>query len=434
MLLELIKIGKTLPTHEDYSSMISKMKFYEASCEVDEHYWDTIDPNGNQVFKKFTCEEMEDAKFRKSISTPRNYIQSILTKYLSTIFQTKPVRIESDFYKNVDLLGSNMDDFMFNKAWEAAVYGASYMLPDSTATDSNLSEAQKRQIGVRPFIRSIPTENVVNWIDYLGHMQEVIVIFDGIDGSKFAMWYDNENMCRIELSESGKVLAINEVMPNGYSFMPLIRMMPINTNESFIASGASMQMTINNLLSLEKSEIFSNTFTRFFLKGVRIDSDNENATKKVVWGNNRLISTDSPDAAITPLGSDVAQAQSIRDSIKGEEEALYKHYHMSMTQIQESSQAPSGRSIELSREDFNNICNLFANTLERGEKQITTLLNETEGLGLADPVYSREFVQPSKQEDIANLRDILALDIDEDMKTMEKEEFRAKYYSDGSNS
>lgn len=426
-LIDSIKIGKPLPTHKDYKQMLTKMEFWESSLEVDEEYQETLDPNGNTIIKKFTCEEPEDFKFRKSISSPRNYMAGILQKYLSCAFKVSPTRSDNEFYSNVDLVGSSINEFMLHKTWEASVYGASYMMPDTTVSDPNLSEAQKRQIGARSFIRSIETENVINWIDYLGHLQEVIIVLEDAQETQFALWYDNENMCRIELDERGRVSQIGEVVPHGYSMMPVIRMLPFDTDESFVASGSLSQMTLNNLLSLEKTELFSNTFTRFFLKGIRTNSD-DGEMQKVTWGTNRMIVSDSETASITPLGADVQQAQSIRDSIKSEEEALYRMYHLVNTQIQPGT-APSGYSIVLSREDFNAICATLVKSAERAENNISILLNETEGLGLDIVVYSREFIEPSKQEKILEMRDIISLPIPDDIKEMEIENFRKMFYS-----
>lgn len=427
MLLDEIKIGKTLPEHKDYEQMLRKMQFWEASVEVNEEYYDEKDPNGNLVLKKFTCEDEDDFSFRKSIASPRNYMFGILNKYLSTVFKSPQVRQENDFYSNVDLLGSSISDFFAHKAWEACVYGASYCQPDSTSSDPNLSEAAKRQMGIRPFIRSIETFNVVNWVDYLGHLQEVIVRYEDSEGTPFAIYYNQEDMMRIELSKD-KVVALGDLMPHGYSFQPIIRIMPFNTSESFVSPGCLTQMGINNLLSLEKTELFSNTFTRFFLKGVRTNSD-DGEMQKVTWGTNRLIVSDSSDAAITPLGADPAQAQSIRDSISGEEDALYRQYHLSASQTKDASQTPSGFSLVISREDFNNICSQISNSIERAEKQLAVLLNETEGIQLDESVsYSKEFIEPSKQEELLALRDILALPVDDQMKQQEIDSFKKKFY------
>jgi hypothetical protein len=427
-LLEEIKLGKPIPTNEDYKKNLQKMEFWDESVEVDEDYYETLDPNGNAVLKKFVCEEKEDFKFRKSVSSPRNYMQGILGKYISTIFKYSPEREEAEFYTNVDLLGSTMDEFMSHKTYEAAVYGASYMMPDTTVTDPNLSEAQKRQIGARPFIRSIETENVVNWVDYLGHLQEVIVVFDGPDGNQFAVYYDNENMLRVELDAKGRVSQMGEVVPHGYSFMPVVRILPINTEESFVAPGSLTQMTINNLLSLEKTELFSSTFTRYFLKGVRVDQDDDQ-TKKIIWGNNRLISTDSTDAAITPLGADVAQAQSIRDSIKQEEEALYKQYHLSATQVGDATQTPSGFALVVSKAEFNSICLQFVKAIERAETQLVALLNESESMNLTPAVYSKNFLEMSKQEKILEMRDVISLPIPKLIKDKEIKSFAKSFYN-----
>jgi hypothetical protein len=426
MLYEEIALGKPLPLHEDYKQLQDKCEFWEESVEVDEEYYDTLDPNGNPILKKFTCEEAEDFKFRKSICSPRNYMIGILNKYQSTVFKNAAQRDDNEFYNNVDLLGSSMNEFMKMKLQEANIYGASYMMPDSTASNPSLSEAQKRQMGVRPFIRSIDGENVLNWSDYLGHLQEVIVLFEDDNGS-FAMYYNNEFQARIQLDEKDKVVEIGPLEVHNYPFIPVVRLMPFDTDESFVAAGSLTQMTINNLLTLEKTEIFGSTFTRYFGAGIRTNSEETNS--KVTWGNNRLIVSESADATITPLGADPAQAQSIRDSIEAERQALFGQYHLSATQVNDTTQTPSGYALIVSKEDFNSICTTMANACERAENNLIALLNDTEALGLQDVVYSREFIIVSKAESILQLRDILSLSIPEDMKALEIEKFKELFYS-----
>lgn len=426
-ILENLQVGKKIPVHEDYKDMVRKIEFWRESVEVSDDYWDTPDVNGNKALKPFTCEQAEDYKFRLQISTPKNYAGSILTKYLSTAFKEKPIRPDIEFYKNVDLLGSSMQDFMENAMKYALTDGVSYVIPDSTSQDNSLTELQKNIIGVRPFLRLIEAEYAVNWSDYLGHLQEILIEMEDIENNTFYVYYDNQYTARIEVNDKGIVTFISEFIPHGYDRIPVVRILPIDTDESFISSAANMQLSVNNLTSLERIEIYKATFTRYFLKGVRLNQDENGNPIPITFGTDRMITTESENASITPLGALPEQAESIRKSIESETNSLFQQYHLSASQIKDMSQAPSGWSLQISRQDFNSICGKIVKTAEKAETEIAILFNQSESLNLESIVYPRSFIEPSEDEDLQRLRDILSLDLDDSIKQIAKDRYINRY-------
>lgn len=429
MLIDSLIVGKKLLFHSDYKQMCRSIEFWEEAVEVSSDYWNVKDPQGEQSLKPFTCEDKSDFKWRKSVSTPKNYMGSILTKYVSTSFKNKPVRSDNEFFNNVDMLGSSMGEFMEYAAKQALIQGVSYIVPDSTATDSSLSELQKSIMGIRPFLRLVEAKDAINWIDYLGHLQEIIIRFEDINDQEYYIYYNNEVMMRIDVNDNQTIVAISPAVSHGFKKIPVVRMMPFDTEESFVASGANMQLSINNLSSLEKVEIYKSTFTRYFAKGFPLNRDEEGNPLPMSWGNERIIHAESPDGDMKPLGADVGQADSIRKSMSDETQSLFQQYHLSASQIQEGTAIPSGYSLVISRADFNSVCNSIVKETERAENEMIALLATAEGL-VADPtVYSREFIEPDKQEAITNLRETLALDIPQDIKDQEIDGFRTKFYT-----
>jgi len=207
-LFELITPNKKIPKHEDYNKNVRKSEFWEEAIEVSDEYWDVPDACNNDALKRFTCESLEDYHWRQKISSPKNFMGSILNKYLSTAFKEKALRSDLEFFKNVDLLGSSMSEFMEMAAKYALIDGVSYIMPDSTAQDSNLSEAQKSALGIRAFLRFIECSNVVNWIDYLGHLQEAIVRFEDPSGQEYYMYYDTQYYARIDVDKKDIVHSV----------------------------------------------------------------------------------------------------------------------------------------------------------------------------------------------------------------------------------
>lgn len=426
-ILDNLQVGKKIPVHEDYKQFLVKQEFWSEAVEVSEDYWQTKDPNGNKPLKKFTCEDKADYDWRKEISIPKNYCGSILNKYLSTSFKEKVIREESDFIKNVDLLGSDMTQFMELASKLSLIDGVSYILPDSTAQDTSLTEAQKQILGVRPFLRLIEAEDVPNWSDYLGHLMEILIKLEDSEGAEYYMYYNNEVYCRVDVNEHDNIIAVSEPVAHGFDRIPVVRVLPFDTEESFIAAGALMQLSINNLNSLEKVELYKSTFTRYFIKGVRLDQDEDGNPIPIQWGNNRMIHTESENADIKPLAADVSQADSIRKSIEEERSALFNQYHLTATQVQDATQTPSGYALQISKADFNSICNQIVKSVEKAENEIVLLFSQVENVGLNLVEYPRNFIQPNEQEDIQKLRDILALDLDEASKQIARKRFTDKY-------
>lgn len=425
MLLENIQINKKLPIHEDYKEKVLEAEFNEESIKVSVDYWSTPDPKNKKPLLKFECEDAGDYAFRQNSTRPANYMGPILNKYMSSSFKEKPIRKDIDFYNNVDLLGTSMQQFLEMAMQDALVEGSSFILPDSTATDSSMSQAQKNVLGVRPFLRLLDTDEVINYTDYLGHLMEIIVELEDNEGNDFYMYYNNESMMRIDIDKNGTVKAIGELVPHGYDRIPVVRVMPFE--DTFITSGALAQLSINNLKSLEKVELFKSTFTRYLFSGVQIQRDKDGNPLPFETGNGRIIATESVDAKMQQLGADPAQASSIRESIKNERDELYKNYHISATQIQESGQAPSGYSIVLSRADFTAICNQIVKCIEQVEANLVLLINQKESLGLEPVVYPRNFIDVNEEEEITKLRDILSLNIPQESKNIAIEKFTSKF-------
>lgn len=423
-LLDKIEVNKPIPYHCDYKQMVIECEFFEEAIEVSADYWNVKDPNGNEALKKFTCEDKADHKWRKQVSTPKNYVGSILNKYLSTCFQNKATRQETDVFTNVDLLGSTMPQFMQYATKQALIDGCSYIVPDSTISDSSMSELQRKVIGAREFLRLVTVEDTINWVDYLGHLMEIIIRFEDINEQKYYLHYDAEYVTRINVNERDVVTSIDAPIAHGKGTIPVVRVMPFDTDQSFVASGANMQLSINNLNSLEKVEIYKSTFTRYFAKGFDLNRDSDGNPIPIEWGNERVFHASSDSADMKVLGASVDQADSIRKSIDDETQSLFRHYHLSASAYNEQNQVPSGYSLVISRSDFNSICSKIVQETERAENEVIKLVAPE----VTPTIYSRTFIEPDKAEAISNLRDILSLAIPDDIKAQEIESFRNKFY------
>jgi hypothetical protein len=354
-------------------------------------------------------------------------MQSIIEKYISICFKNEAERVQNDFYENVDLIGSDMQTFMKHMTNVSAIEGASYMMPDSIGNDESLNVAQKRVLGDRTFIRYLTNEQISDWVDIYGNLMEVLVTFEDALGNYFAMYYDSESKARIEMDKKGNVTSIGELVPHGYSQIPVVRMLPFDLEESFASNGCELQKSINNQISLQRVELFKMVYSRLFGSGIDEMKDQNGNVIPLTWGQDTLLCVSNPQADMKVLGADVNQGKTIIESFQEEIEHLYKQYHISAQSIQ-NGQVPSGYSLVISREDFNNVAKKFVKCAETAENIIVKLIEETENLGLEPAKYSYVFIENDYQQDLMNLRDILALNISEEVKEIAQKNFALKYF------
>jgi hypothetical protein len=309
----------------------------------------------------------------------------------------------------------------------SAICGASYFMPDNISSDQSLTVAQKRILGNRVFVRHIENSQIVHWMDLYGNLMEVLITFEDALGNPFAMYYDSENMARIELDKKGNVTLIGDLEPHGYSKIPICRMLPWDLDSSFVSSGCDLQKSIINMISLQRVELYRMVYSRIFGSGIPAITDENGKKIDLVWDQDTILTVDNPDAKMTVLGGDVNQGKAIIESFQEEIEHLYKSYHISSTAMQDG-QVPSGYSLVISREDFNSICQTFVKTCENAENYLISLLNESENLNLEPTKYSYMFIEKNYQEDLMNLRDILALNLPQVVKNASISAFSKKYF------
>jgi hypothetical protein len=313
---------------------------------------------------------------------------------------------------------------------EALTKGASYVLVDTTATDESLSVAQKKIIGARAFLRVIDNENVLHWSDYLGHLLEILVVLEDASGQKFAMFYDTQNQSKILLDKKGiNVTEIGPLVPHNFSNLPVVRQLPFETCESFIANGCLSQRSINQKLSLESLEIFKSTYTKYFGKGIPEMRDEAGNVIPVEWSNSTLLTTTSENADIKVLGADPGQALSIRNSYLEELKALYLQYHLAASSMNEITAIPSGLALQVAKQDFNSICNRIILTCETAENALAVLLNDLDSLGLTPVKYNYSFLEETQEDALLKLRDLLAIALPQEVKSEAILQFSKKYYN-----
>ena len=426
-LFESLQVGKPLPFDDDYIQDRQAEAFYESSFEVDDAYIDGKNAKGEEILTKFTCEELDDYKQRQLITKPRNYVGAIVSKYNSAVFRNEIDRTTEDptyqlLLKDIDGHKTKIDDF-FKKALKCAqIKGESFVLIDSTSPNDGrtLSVTQARIIGARPFLRLVENDAVINYTELEGFLTEALVALES-ETKPFVRYFNTEEYCDIFYDSTGadtRITSITELKPHGYSDIPLVKCEPDVHGESQVAPIATNQQAITNLLSLLALETYESTFTRWVLSGVRLPEDKKD--HNISFGAKRLIVLEDTGASLNRMGSDVTQSDSIRASIKEEEEALYKNAGLQATNI---TATESGLSKLIGLEDFFILTKGLADTMENLENKIMTLVAEVSGFEYIPVDYPDSFQETDYAADIQALRDLLALPLPEAVKNQAIETF-----------
>jgi hypothetical protein len=438
-LIDNYKPGTKLVWSDDYNEMETKREFWGNSYEMERSsYFEDGDAEGKDVVIRFDCEELKDYNLRKRNTPIRNYCSQIINKFNSSVFRNYPIRpwevANPDLAVNVDLLGNSADSFFKMCLKVAQIEGECWVIPDSTSDSTGfVSEAQKSQLGIRPFFRVIENDNIVDYEEINGTILEVAFIIEKEDGM-YLRWYDSTNTIEWKLQAVGSNYNIGQVTfegTHGYSQMPVVRLKPLHGEESQISPLAENQKQIINYLSLLNQEISDSTFTRFILSGIRLPEDGDGTTKsKVTWGAKRITVLEDQGAKLESLGADKNQADSIRESIKNEEESLYRVAGLSASSYSMDDAKLSGVSRLIAREDYYLIVKMLSSACEHFENTLIKLIWEIEGRGTYEPVvYSDDFAEPDIQEAILKLRDILALALPQVIKNKAIKEFSEKFFS-----
>jgi hypothetical protein len=417
-----IKIGEVLAKHPEYKAQKQRRSFWRstAKCTAD-HVHDT-DARGYPIIHRFDCESVKTYNKRKQRTKPRNHSGPVEKKFNDFVFRneiTRPSEMDpqlQELYNDCDLYGTAINDYMKKAMFRAQIDGVRGILPDSTGPSDGriLTKAQAMYEGERPFLRDIDADNILNWSMVDCFLTEVIILFQDQDGKPFAKYYNEEICFDIILSPIGRsgeyrVDGVSEPIPHGYApYMPLILIRPTEW-ESHIAPLAEVQQGITNLLSLLNQQIYTKTFTKYLLSGLKLAKDDEGDAQpptKFEWEDDTVMAVKDQGVTKVDLGSDVSQTEMILTVISNEEENLYRTAGLSAPNPLKTGQPESGIAKAFS---FNNLeveLKSLSDTAEAAENGLLKRLWVAYGKpGEPEPtIYDDKFEAPDLAEELADLK------------------------------
>lgn len=426
-----ITVGKKLPQKEDLNELHQKWDFWLNSSKVDSKYLEGTDANGNDIINRFVCEKENDYKDRRKRTSVKNLIGPVLNQYNSVVFRNQPerdLRI-SDFISDVNGRGSHLDDIMRKALQSSLIFGIGPLLLQNNV-GGIMSLAQSKLNGESQAIINVDPYALINWTIIDDYLTECIISFVDEEGKPFARYYNDQIVQDIYLDDKGNnIKELGEEIPHGYGSIPVVLTTMNFPTESFVEPLAEIQKSVNNLQSLLSEEIIQNTFSRFVMSNIESFSNmtqEERENLEMVWSSRRLMIV--PDQAkVDRISSDTSQADSIRATIKDELEQFGKTSGVASDEL---GAGASGESRRLARDNFFVVATTISSSLQAAENYLLTLYGEPLGIEVESSFYSTDFEEPNFSEKILELRDILSLDIPEDIKEMSIERFRNEFFID----
>ena len=423
-----IEVGKKLPFHNDIKKIHNRWKFWETSVKVDEDYVTGKDAKAKPIIKRFECEELDNYKQRLERTSPRNYISNIVNQYVGSVFLNEPERDESiPDVNNIDGRGKSLSTIMQSNLKNAMIYGIAPIIFESSSQGTQ-SIAQARSEGGNSYrVSSASPWSLVNWTIVDGYLLEALISFVDEAGNNFCRLYDSTFVTDVFFDNAQKVTSIGEPIPHGFSDIPVVLQSLNIINDSFVQPLAQIQMNINNILSLLGSEQYSQTFTRWVISGLEGVSDmtaEERRNWLLSWGSNDLIILPSA-VNVNRLGADITQAESLRKSIENDTNELNKT--AGLVEASVSSDA-SGEARKLAKSQFKTMASLMSASCEDAENYVIKLIGELTGGSYEMTAYDDSFESPDYTNEITQLRDILSLEVGDDIKSKAIRSFEQLFF------
>lgn len=418
-MINLVVNSNVLEDNSEFKSRLAKVQFWRNSALVNDKFLDSAYIDGTPVLIRFPCEESDDYKCRKQATSLRNYCSSIVTKYLTAVFRHDPTRAPSDvtdrLLGNADGSGQPLNRFMHDALYAAAVDGISVITVasnDYTQEDiESLSAAQLEALGEENVLQLVKSDSIVHYKKLNNKLVELLILLENEKGLFVRLYTPTDiQEAQVEMNSNLeiKVVSVSDPVPHNFDQIPAVLVEPV-PGSSHISAIAELQRSIINKLSLLNAEIADHTFTRFVLSGIDIPANEKDGQPgALTWGHRRIWAFSEPGVKVDKLGSDTAQAASIRDTIAEDEKALYRAAGVGAS-YQIDGQQQSGVSRLIALEDFSILAGNLADAIEYADNYIVELLHQAESIEYMPTVYSRDFLETNYSEEVQRLRDVLEL-------------------------
>ena len=356
---------------------------------------------------------------RLNYTALENSCKMIVDTYRAFLFRTLPVRALGNLNKlpytenwlqDIDLDGTDIDQFMKEANSLAMIYGHCWVLVDKPQSDTAVTLEQEIQQGIRPYAQLITPENVMDWeytrvngryvLNYLKQKEhedkEILIV---------KVW-TNESICRYEYTKKDERLILLEELPNTIGEIPfaMLKANPSHTRGlllSDIADVAKIQQAIFNLMSEAEQSIRVSGHPSLVKTS---DTDASAGAGAIITVDSNLPGELKPYL----LQPSSANIDSIIKVLKEHQEMVLKMVHLQGVTAH-NTVAKSGIALQTEFSMLNTRLGDKADSLERLEHKIWNLFQVWTGVQADDDFlveYKKKFDLRDENNDLANYKTV----------------------------
>ena len=405
--------------HSVYAKHISRWRYFWASFNGGFDYRHS----SLEMLRRYMNEDQQPGQQyeqRLDYTALENSCKLVVDTYRAFLFRTLPVRslgnlsklpYTLDFINDVDLDGTDLDQFMKEANSLAMIYGHAWILVDKPSTETAITLEQEIAQGIRPYAQLISPENILDWsyvrvngryvLDYLKQKEH-----EDEDMLVVRVW-TAESICRYELLKDGETqFKLLEEIPNSIGQIPfaMIKANPSHTRgigASDLADVAKIQQAIFNLMSEAEQAIRISGHPSL----VKTASTDASA------GAGAIITVDeSLPGELKPylLQPSSANIDAIIKVLKEHQTMIMKMTHLEAV-VGQKTVAKSGVALQTEFSMLNTRLGDKADSLERLEHKIWDLFQVWTGVQADEDFlieYKKKFDLRDENNDLANYKTV----------------------------
>jgi hypothetical protein len=206
--------------------------------------------------------------------------------------------------------------------------------------------------------------------------------------------YDSENITIATVKKGGtEIESIEAPIPHGYGMLPVVRFTALDDGSSQIEDIAECNKSLFNMDALLREELHNQTFTQWIVSGI---GPEEMQAAETTLAGRKLWCINKSEIKVERIGSDVSQAESIRDTIDGDIKEIYRLSGLHNPDV--IQKAESGRALHIRWNDVEITAAAIADHSEEVENRIIDLW--ITGMGGNEVVEYSDYPETFDSEDL----------------------------------
>ena len=410
--------------HPVYAKHLERWRYFWASFNGGFDY-----RNSNlEMLRRYMNEDQQPGQQyaqRLDYTALENSCKLVVDTYKAFLFRTLPVRAlgnlnklpyTEDFINDVDLDGTDIDQFMKEANSIAMIYGHAWVLVDKPSTTSAITLEQEIAQGIRPYAQLISPENILDWswvrvngryvLDYLKQKE-----YEDEKSLVVRVW-TNETICRYEMGkEDNAQLKLLEEIPNAIGQIPfaMIKANPSHTRgigNSDLADVAKIQQAIFNLMSEAEQAIRISGHPSL----VKTASTDAAAGAGAIITMDETLPGELKPFLLQPSSSNI---DAIIKVLKEHQTMIMKMTHLEAV-VGQKTVAKSGVALQTEFSMLNTRLGDKADSLERLEHKIWDLFQIWTGVQADDEFlveYKKKFDLRDENNDLANYKTVREMNL-----------------------